>query len=479
VAYLMDARKPRMDGAPPQLVLGELYVAAVDGGAPRKVGEAVVNTPGAYLFGPDERYVFALQGFNLASQSGQLVALDLSNPSSSPRTLGAAVSYVLPSPDGKWLAFVDGGVLRVAQLPEGAPVDVSGEVADATFARDSSFLLVKRRVSAAAGLLYVPTGKWKEAKKLAEQVGDYSISPDSKNVAFAQRSASLPGTYDLLHASVPALDVRTLARGVTSGAPSYGSSFAFSPDGKYLARTEDGRPERRGNLVVGPAGGEPGRKVADNVYQFDFAPDSSALAYLDRYSDNKGVHNGHGHVGVVALPDGAPRDLGQRVPNYNWGADGKYLAFVSRIFNPVYSVDLMLYRAGEPSAVKVQEGVFGYDFTVGNAYLLMRTRCIREGRSCELHALDLSKPGEAPKKILDAVYTFHSAEDPRRVVATYARVDSPLYDAMALNIATGQYTSLDQLVQLPVLFAAKDGRKVAYVVGEPRRAGVYVAREVP
>jgi hypothetical protein len=109
----------------------------------------------------------------------------------------------------------------------------------------------------------------------------------------------------------------------------------------------------------------------------------------------------------------------------------------------------------------------------------MRTHCIRDGRSCELYGLDLSKADQAPKKILDGVFTFKAAADPNRVVATYARIDVQLYDAMVVNIATGQHRTVDTRVQIPVLLAADDGSKVAYIVGEKRRAGVYLATGVP
>jgi hypothetical protein len=215
------------------------------------------------------------------------------------------------------------------------------------------------------------------------------------------------------------------------------------------------------------------------VYHFEFAPDSSALAFLYDYSDNRGPGQGHGKMGVAALPDGAMKPLGERVPNFEWGADGRYVAFVSRFFKPIYSVDLMLYRFGDEAAKKVQEGVYGYEFSAKNAYLLMRTRCIRDGRSCELHGLDLSKADQTPKKLLEGVYSFKASADPNRVIATYARMDVQLYDAMAVNIATGQHRTLDTRVQIPVLLAADDGSKVAYIVAEKRRAGVYLATGVP
>jgi hypothetical protein len=38
LSYLLEGKKPRLDGIPPQMLLGELHVVPVTGGADRKVG---------------------------------------------------------------------------------------------------------------------------------------------------------------------------------------------------------------------------------------------------------------------------------------------------------------------------------------------------------------------------------------------------------------------------------------------------------
>jgi hypothetical protein len=45
-AFLGDAAKPRMDGIPPPMLVGELHVVPLTGGKPRKVGDGVTNVPG-------------------------------------------------------------------------------------------------------------------------------------------------------------------------------------------------------------------------------------------------------------------------------------------------------------------------------------------------------------------------------------------------------------------------------------------------
>ncbi|MGZ3461335.1 MAG: gliding motility protein, partial [Archangium sp.] len=182
--YLTKTRKPMVEGIPPPMRLGELNVVPVTGGVPRRLGDGVTNYPGGLLFTPDSKHVLYLTGYNVASQSGALNVFALSNPSAEPQKLGDAVTYFLPSPDGKKLAFVDSGVLKLGPLPAGPFRQVAGEVSTAGFSPDGATLFFKRKLAAAGGLLAVPVeapqGKQGEPRKLADQVGDYVLSPDSK-----------------------------------------------------------------------------------------------------------------------------------------------------------------------------------------------------------------------------------------------------------------------------------------------------------
>src|ERR1700682_4672746 len=106
--------------------------------------------------------------------------------------------------------------------------------------------------------------------------------------------------------------------------------------------------------MVAKADGTAARKIGDLATDFSFAPDSTAVAYLDSYSDAARA----GVIAVTKLPEGIPRRIGNRVPNFSWGADGRFLAFLSRFVKPVYSVDLMLYALAEEKPFKVNTGVF-------------------------------------------------------------------------------------------------------------------------
>ncbi|OJH38103.1 gliding motility protein [Cystobacter ferrugineus] len=471
-SYLTKTRKPTVEGIPPQMRLGELYVVPVEGGVARRLGDGVTNVPGGQLFTPDSKHVLFLTGYNLANQSGVLHVLELNEPTAEPKKLGEGVTYFVPSPDGTKLAFVEGGVLKLGALPAGPFRPVGGEVSTAGFSPDGATLFFKRKLTAGGGLVAVavdsPADKPAEPRKLADQVGDFVSSPDSKYVAYQVRGSGNT-TYDLYVASPPEWTGRKVASGTTS--------FAFSPDSKWLARNDGGKPEVMGDLYVGPASGEPGRKVGERVKDVAFSPDSRALGFLAKYDQSAGA----GLMGVVTLPEGEPKLVGSRVPNFTWGKDGQYVAFLSRFLKPVYSVDLMVYPVGAEKAIKAQAGVFGYGFTPGNSALVFRSGCIREGRACDFQALPLPLSPEAqpqPARWLQGIYSYKLSADGERVLATSARMDSDAFDVAVYDVKTGARKTLDQGAQLPAYFAGPDDSLAVYVL-KGANAGVYAAPARP
>ncbi|MBN1209454.1 MAG: gliding motility protein [Myxococcaceae bacterium] len=463
VTYLLEAKKPRLDGIPSQMLLGELYVAPVPGGSPRKVGAGVTNVPGGQLFSKDSRYLLFLTGYNPANQAGALHVLSLTEPTADPLKLGEGVSYMLPSPDGELLAFVDNGVLKLGPLPAGPFQDVGGEVSTAQFTPDGKTLFFKRRLAAAGGLAAVSAQKPEAPRKLGDYVGDYEVSPDGLHVAWQVRSEAERGMYDLHLAALADLKPRKVATGVRV--------FGFSKDGKWLARTENGKPELLGDLHVGPADGSPGRKVGERVEEFSFSPDSQALGFLEKYDPSARA----GLMAVVQLPDGETRRVGDRVPNFTWGSDGRYVAFLSRFLKPIYSVDLMLYPVGAEKAEKVHAGVFGYGFTPGNAEVIFRTNCIREGRACDFKALPLPKSQPEPVTWIQGIFSYKLSGDGQRFLVTYARMDSDTYDVAVYDMKSKARKTLDQRVQIPAYFAGSGDSHVVYLVTQSQKPGVYLA----
>lgn len=496
--YLVDAEKPRLDGIPPQMRIGALWAVSVESGDPRRLGSGVTNVPGGWLFSPDGRWVLLLEGYNPAIASGNLVAVDLADAKSEPKTLGQTVTYMLASPDAATVLFVSGGVLKVGPLPNGPFRDVAGEVSTADFTPDSKQILFRRRLTAAGGLFLAAveqTGK-DAPQKLGDYVGDYQVSPDGKHIVFAQRSEVQPTFKDLFVASAPSYKSKRIAAST--------QSFAFSNDGKYLAWTDGFKSDNElGDLFVGTADGTGGRKVGDKVGPFSFAPDSAAIAYLEFYDPNAKAgpetYGGAGVLGRTDLPDGKPKRIGNRVPNYAWGADSTYLAFLSRFFKPVYSVDLMLYAKGWDAASKVKTGSFGYSFSGKNERLFYRSNCIRGGRACDLYEIDPAKvpPPAAPdagtpsaetgqggtglpeQKIIEGLYTFTPSKDGSRLLITYPRWETKNFDVAVMNVKTRDRKTLDSQILIPPYFTTDDGTRAVYIINDGERSGVYVASQVP
>lgn len=472
IAYLVDGEKPRLDGVPPLMLQGELHVVSASGGAPSKVGAGVCNAPGGYLFSPDSRWLLMIGSYNVAGQVGEGLLFDLTNPSAGVRRLGANVSYLVASPDSKTLAVVDGGVLKVGPI-EGANLrEISGEVSTALFSPDNKHVLFKRRVSAAGGLFVVPVAGGGMPIKLGEQVGDVVVSADGQQVAFSTRSDVVHSTYDLWMAGASGWKSTRIASGTTV--------FAFSPDGKYFARTEGAKPEQVGDLYVGPPNGQNARKIGDRVQAFEFAPNSSAIAYLENWVQQA---PSWGKLTVTTLPDGAPKKVGGVVPSFTWSSDGKWVAYLARFFKPVYSVDLMLFSVEGPAdgAFKVRQGVFaGYGFTPRDDLLLFRSNCIREGRACDLFKLDLARPKDEPQKLVEGIYNYKLSGSGDRVLLNYARIElGDLFDTGVYNLKSGERKTLQQYIQLPAVFLDANGDRVAYVVAQQGRRGVYVSDKVP
>lgn len=476
--FLLEAEKPKVDGIPPQMRLGELHALDTKSGERFKLGNGVTNTPGGYTFSPDGRWALFLAGYNLAEQSGELWAKDLQNPKAARERLGGQVTFYKASPDSKLVAFVDGGSLKVGPLPQGPFRDVAGEVQTLDFSPDSKTVFFKRRLQLSGGLYAVPLAESQAAPiKVGDQVGDWGFSPDGRVLAYTVRADGGRGTYDLMVADAKSLKGKKVAESTCT--------FVFSPDSAWLAHTRECRPgERAGDLYLGPADGSASRKVGDQVADVQFSPDSKALAFLELFDLSARAMGvvPSGVPAVLTLPDGKPRRIGKKAPHYAWSPDSKHLAFLEFVMKPVFSPDLYLHRLEAPAEeapLPIAQGVFSYAFTQDSSRLLFRAQCIREGRACDLSVIEVAKPKEAPKKLIEQIYSFKVSEDSKRVLAMYARAQGDSYDVMVHNLVSGERKTLELQTSIPALFLEKDGSRVAYIVNERARAGVYLCDQVP
>lgn len=461
-SYIQNGKKPRLEGVIETLLVGELHLLPLDGGDPVRVAEGVSNNPGGHLFSADSKYLLALGAYSPATQSGTLEVIPVGKPSEKTR-LGDQVTFLTMSEDGKAVAFLDKGVLKVGALGSGTYKEIAPEVVSARFSKDGKRVVFHGKASAGSQLLVAEVGSDAAPKKVAANVADYQVSPDSRTVAYTLRPSS--ASYgDLFVAIAPELKPKKVATA--------SSAFGFSPDGKWLARTEGAKPDRNGDLFVGPGEGGAGTKVGQRVFEFKFAPDSAAVAFRENYDAKTST----GVMAVAELPSMKARRLGDRSPNYEWAPEGKLLAFQKRILQPIPIVQLMVHEVGEEKPTRIADDVFGYLFGPKNEFLLYRDKCMRGTNACTLSSVDLGKPTEAPRKIYEEAYSFKTSQDGSRALVTFKRFDTrDLYDLNLIELKTGTRKKLEEKVAIPAYFAAADGSKAVYIVGDRARAGVYAA----
>jgi len=198
------------------------------------------------------------------------------NPTPSSQWRAITIGQVAVSPDGKRLAWIDRGEIRVAPL-------------DSPVASPLASIDQSQRVTAAS-----PDGSCTES--------DLAWSPDSSALVFLSDCADIGGQSDLYLSHLDGNPPRRL-----STLHGYVNAPAFSPDGQRIAFLYvDGATRPSGALAAmdAPSGviGEDGIEVQRvaavatdaaqpaiptfltpanlHVYEFDWSPDSKSLAYV-------------------------------------------------------------------------------------------------------------------------------------------------------------------------------------------------------
>lgn len=482
VTVMRDGEKPRLDGVPPTMRVGSLWVVPTGEGAPIKVANGAVNVPGGQLFTSDGKYLMVLGAYDPSQQSGELLLQDLTDLSKERQRLAPHVTYMKPSADGARLAYVDDGVLFEGPLPAGPFRQLAGEVATVEYAPNGKHLYFRRKSAAGGGVYQVELAAEKPTpRRFVDAVGEYVVSEDSKWVIAMARSNPRQFGFELFVGDAATLKPVKIGDDVMR--------FAISRDSQYVARMQVDRNATNANdmqigqLWVGRTGQVEGRKVGQKVREFEFSRDSKQLIFRENYQVLAllgGTYDEKvGDLTIVPLPDGAPRVIQKRSPNYELSPDGTTLAYTARIEQPEYSRHLFLLKAGEPP-LKLQEWLYDYVFAPDGSRLYFRANCTREGRSCDLLAQDVAKAGtEKAQKVASGTFNFKLSDDGSRALTTTPHMRDELFDLSLTNLTTGETKVLDQYVTQPVHFLSKDGSRLAWVVAEKGTAGVYVGSGLP
>jgi len=238
-----------------------------------------------------------------------------------------------------------------------------------------------------------------------------------------------------------------------------------------------------GELFLQPLAGGASRKVGARVKEFDFTADNSRLVFRDNYQQLPLVADGKvekvGDLTTVSLPNGAPKVIHRRVPNFLVSPDGKSIAYTVRIEQPEYTRHLFIVKEGQP-AVQVAEWLYEYSFTPDGQTLLFRSNCTRNGRSCDLRSQSVEKLGTDKSKVeAEATYNFRLSDDAKRLVYAYPHTVDESFDIAVLNRGNGERKTVDQFVKMPVYFGGAASNRVVYLVEEKNRPGVYVSTVLP
>jgi sugar lactone lactonase YvrE len=460
---------------PPGTGRCELRVVPTAGGAAAKVASGVMTLPAALAWRPDGKALVAMADHDLAAGMATLVLWD----GGAARALADGVTFHGFGAHGE-LGFVAGGRLSVMLPSDAAPRGVPGADRIASF--DLSPLefracgnldgaqvrLVARRAQAAGGdLLYAGCALDKLAPLEKGQVGDYGFARAGSSLAYTvigKEGASLR-----VAETVETLRSVELGKGA--------QTFAFGPDGRTVAFIADAAPGKQGNLHVGAMGAKD-TVLARDVGEFRWALSVPRLVWLEKYDPRVRA----GTLGAGG-PDLRPRMLAANVSDLELSPDGKHVAFLQHTTRGGYSVDLgVAHLDPEASATTsmVATGAFGFAFSPDGKWLYYRTRCMRNGDACDLERIPAAGLAGAakPERIADGVKSFEfDALDPERLLLGWQRKDM-----VALDVGVwdhGRLTRVDAGV-LPgsAHFLGPDSRRLAYVVVQPKRQGVYVA-ELP
>lgn len=485
VTTLIDAEQAGDPGAPKGLLLGALHLAPTAGGPSRRLGGGVSNLPDAQLFSADGRHLAFLASYSVSRAHGEL-RLTKTDATTEPRSVAEAVTHYDFSPDGTRLAYVSDGTLYLLSLEgESEPVRLTSGVSIVEFAptkgRFAGTLFAKRGLQAGGALLAFQAGQEKP-RAIARGVRGFSISPTGDALAFQAEGLLAPDAIEpesklkggLAAAEAPGLYLANDA-GVKRISEDAASEFRFSPDGTAVGFVaQPGLGTTAGDLFLHRNGAT--KKVASRVQSWKFAPDGS-LALLAAWDGAAGA----GTFGVLK-PNGDLVEIARSVKQFALGPNGRHAMLSHGIVKDgLYSIALSLARLDAEKGDKPREldiGVFGYLIDATGRHLAYKARCIDDGRACTLFHVDLEKADAAPVELVKRVAAFEFVPNREELVIVTSRragkhSGTLIYELGAVSLSGGGMRIIDDTMTGEHALVAGD--RVAYLVDEAGKAGLYVA----
>ncbi|MFO0584489.1 MAG: hypothetical protein U0229_19645 [Anaeromyxobacter sp.] len=461
LAYREGCREARGQFLPPGTASCDLRVVPSAGGDAVKVGVAVTTLPHAVAWHPAAPLLAFLGDYDYVAGTGKL---QLSSAGAGPTVVADGVGFFGFVPGAPRVAALSGGKLLLAGAGQDA-VSLPGAEGLTSFELSPTWdgpgpgpAALLRRPAKAGGALLAQAHDGK-VRELTTSAGDYAFAADGGAYAFGVQGKE---GYDL----------EVVAGG---GAPKLAGravrSFAFSPDGKALAFVEGARPGKQGDLRAGPVAG-PWELLGKDVGEFGWARGAPRLAWLEAYDAR--VRSGTAAAGGVGTPR---RAFGKSVTDLELSPDGRWVAYVQHTSRGGYSVDLWVAPVdGAAPAAQVATGVFGFSFSPDSRWLYYRTRCVRNAEACDLERVPSAgrEEGKAPEVLAQGLKSFEfDVRDPDRLLLGWQRMDRAALDVGVLE--HGKLVRIDTMVQPgTAMLLGPDSRRVAYVVVDPKRAGVWV-----
>ncbi len=467
--FLADVHPPQEKGVPEDVLQGVLTAVSAQGGEPRPLGGGVTTLGDSFGFSPDGRFVAYTAGYHFSRQSGSLYLAPVA-PGGQPRLLAEGVTFVKFSPDGAYLGYVAGEAVHLWSLADGSDHPVASPAVTFEFSRDGRRLLVRRHATESGELLLFEPPTAPQGRKLAENVGDYAFSADGEKLAFTSRANAFSGPYSLFLGAVGKPPLQVGASGV--------SMFTFSPDGQSLVFVDGTAPNRVfGDLERVSAAGGPVSKLGTDVANYRWAPDSKWVALRESHEDKSG--RAWATFKVIAVPSGKVRlkldGAAKSFVNMSFSAGVKFLAYL-KVAKDDIALWLLSLDSEEPPR-EIEKWVYSYQFAPGDRELWYRSRCTDEGRRCDLMSVSTTDPAQKAVRLAEGVLGFTPAPGGERVLLTFPRFDThQAADLGLLDLKTRKVTrGVDQYVLPGAVFANAEGTRIAYVVGERKREGVFLA----